>query len=41
MSIFLLVATVVAADLCLLATLRRVPVLLRNRQTWAPYEHLA
>ncbi|HEX6818532.1 MAG TPA: hypothetical protein VF120_09175, partial [Ktedonobacterales bacterium] len=41
MSIFLLVATVVAADLCVLATLRRVPVLARNRQAGALWEHLA
>jgi hypothetical protein len=41
LALFLLVASVVAADLCLLATLQRLPVLARNRQTWALLEHLA
>lgn len=41
LALFLLVSTVVAADLCLLATLQRVPVLARNRATWALIEHLA
>ncbi len=40
-AIFLLVASVVAADLCLLATLQRLPVLSRNRSTWSLVEHLA
>lgn len=40
MSLLLLVATVWAADLCLLATLRRLPALARNRQSWALAEHL-
>jgi hypothetical protein len=41
LALFLLVASVVAADLCLLATLQRLPVLARNRQTWSLLEHLA
>jgi len=41
LALFLLVSTVIAADLCLLATLQRVPVLARNRATWALFEHLA
>ncbi len=40
LALFLLVSTVVAADLCVLATLQRVPVLARNRQTWSLLEHL-
>jgi hypothetical protein len=40
-AVFLLVASVVAADLCLLATLQRLPVLARNRSTWSLIEHLA
>jgi hypothetical protein len=40
MALFLLVATVWAADLCVLDTLRRVPVLFRNRQSWALAEHV-
>jgi hypothetical protein len=40
LSVFLLVATVVAADLCLLATLERLPVLARNRSTWSLIEHI-
>lgn len=40
LAVFLLVATVWAADLCLLATLQRLPVLARNRATWALLEHL-
>jgi hypothetical protein len=41
LALFLLVSTVIAADLCLLATLQRVPVLARNRATWALVEHMA
>ncbi len=41
LALFLLVSSVVAADLCLLATLQRLPILARNRQTWALIEHLA
>ncbi len=41
LAVFLLVASVVAADLCLLATLQRLPVLARNRSNWALLAHLA
>ncbi len=41
LALFLLVSSVVAADLCLLATLQRLPVLSRNRSTWSLVEHLA
>src|SRR5260221_7671378 len=41
LALFLLVSSVVAADLCLLATLQRLPVLSRNRSTWSLIEHLA
>jgi hypothetical protein len=41
MGVFVLVATVVSADLALLETLRRVPVLARNRQSGQLREHLA
>ncbi len=41
LALFLLVASVVAADLCLLAVLSRLPVLARNRFTWSLIEHLA
>lgn len=40
-ALFLLVSTVIAADLCFLATLQRLPALARNRSTWAQVEHLA
>jgi hypothetical protein len=39
-ALFVLVASVYAADLCFLATIRRIPVLARNRQTTAHLEHL-
>lgn len=39
MVFFVLVATVLASDLALLETLRRMPVLKRNRQRWAHREH--
>src|SRR5260221_5892520 len=41
LALFLLVSSVVAADLCLLATLQRLPVLSRNRSTCSLIEHLA
>jgi hypothetical protein len=41
MALGLLVASVIAADMCLLSTLRRVSALSRNRQGWALAEHLA
>lgn len=41
MGLFVLVATVFAADMALLATLRRIPILARNRQRWALREHMA
>src|SRR5260221_6013279 len=41
LALFLLVSTVVAADLCFLATLQRLPALSRNRASWSVIEHLA
>ena len=41
LGLFVLVATVFAADMALLETLRRMPSLARNRQHWALREHSA
>lgn len=40
MVFFVLIATVFASDLALLETLRRIPVLKRNRQRWQHREHM-
>jgi len=40
LAVSVLVATVYAADMCLLATLRRIPVLARNRAGFALWEHV-
>lgn len=41
MGLFVLVATVFAADMAMLASLKRIPILARNRQRWALREHVA
>ena len=40
MGLFVLLATVFAADMAMLASLKRIPILARNRQQWALREHL-
>lgn len=41
LGIFVLVASVFAADMAMLATLKRIPALARNRQRWQLREHVA
>jgi hypothetical protein len=40
LAVFVLAATVYAADMCLLQTLKRIPVLARNRSGFALWEHV-
>lgn len=41
LGVFVLVASVFAADMAMLATLKRIPALARNRQRWQLREHVA
>ena len=41
LAVFVLVASVFAADMAMLATLKRIPALARNRQRWQLREHVA
>lgn len=41
LGVFVLVASVFAADIAMLATLKRIPALARNRQRWQLREHVA
>ncbi|HEX6819546.1 MAG TPA: hypothetical protein VF120_14305 [Ktedonobacterales bacterium] len=41
LGIFVLVASVFAADMAMLSTLKRIPALARNRQRWQLREHVA
>lgn len=41
LGVFVLVVSVFAADMAMLATLKRVPALARNRQRWQLREHVA
>lgn len=40
LGVFVLLASVLAADMAMLATIRRIPNLARNRQRWALREHV-